>query len=265
MNVTGACTNDRDDSPGSGDCPPGSLTLTSSISTKKGRPKRSSLIRFYSNLRRKAIVDPLALLALALAALPLLQSLWWTFYPAKLTIGINPFITVKSDSYQLHDRSMQDIIRLTASFTFENHHAHSKIAVESISAKAFVGNAKSEQFWAHFIHSHEKENDHNKLHINYLGNVTKIVIDPKNTIEREIYFAPLPSSSSNPLDFAITTKDFIEKINAGTQPCVEFIVIFKESGSRHFFFVPINADRLQQNLSVKGWTVSEWTEAHTCG
>ena len=253
---------ERDSAPRSGDCSSGSVKKTST-NNPQGRPKRSPLLRFYRNLQRKAVVDPLALLALIVALAPMTVSLFWLFVPAKSVITPIEYFTLKTEVYPLPNNAQATVLRLTAAFSFENTHPKDRVLIENISAILKVGNHQSNFVWSQFINSYEDPSQPSNLKFTHLATAGKFSVQMSDTITKEVYFAPMPGTKSQPLANSLVKSKFEEAVAKGHIPCIAFTFHEKENVQR-MFYKSENATPLPDYLNNKGWVVSKWKAARSC-
>jgi hypothetical protein len=242
------------------DRPSGSVIYKSE---SKGRSRGSSLSLFYQNLHRKAVVDPLALFALLVAGVPLAASAWWWFTPTNLDIKPMENITVYLEDYPLPGEVREDIIRVTALFNFDNKHKTKRATVDSVSSQLIVGDFLSEFIGSQFIHSYEDPEESDSLKITYLATAGRFSVPADQIVAKEVFFAPKPGTTDDPLAFAITKDEFYSSIQDGNVPCIRF-VIKTDRGYNTWGYKPDNIYSLPIYLERKGWVVSKWSPVSKC-
>lgn len=214
-------TNERNSASRSGNSSSG-FVKKPPTNNQKGWPKRSSLFRFYRNLQSKAIVDPLALLALFVALTPIIVGVFWSFVPTKSVITPNEYFTLKTELYPLPNNPPETVLRLTAAFSFDNTHPKERALIENISAILKVGGHYSNFVWSQFINSYEDPDQPNNLKFTHLATASKFSVPISDTVTKEVYFAPMPGTNSQPLANSLTMSDFEEAVKNGQVPCITF-------------------------------------------
>lgn len=228
---------------------------------QRSRDSTSRLRSFYTALRVKTEVDPLALVTFIAGIGPATLAAWYWLTPVVLNISPPDKVTFKAES-QLIELKAVDIVRIAGTFTFENKHQTKKVTVSDLTATMRIGDKVGHFQAGSYIHSWRDEDDSKKHRITSLGDFGQFTI-PADTIQepKEVYFYAKPSEDkSQRFKYAYTVDEFRSKVDAGEKIEIVFSAN-TDLGIRKFVFIPVSPRDISSRLSSNyKWDVQEATK-----